>query len=176
MNKNIYLLPGLYNSGPDHWQTHWQKEYGFIRINQQEWNKPLCDDWLNTIEATLKGEDHTQVILIGHSTACCTIVKWAEKYKHIIKGVLLVAPSDTESPYYPDGPIGFAPMPSFHLPFPSIIITSTNDEVVSLERAKTFSASWGSKLIVVENGGHLGGDANLGLWPFGYGYLKKLMN
>lgn len=175
MNKHIYILPGLYNSGPEHWQTHWENAYGFTRINQKNWDNPVCDDWLTTVEATLKNEDHKQVILIGHSTACCTIVKWAEQYKHIIKGALLVAPSDTESIHYPPGPAGFAPMPSFRLPFPSIIITSTDDEVVTVDRATQFATNWGSELIVLEKSGHLGSAANLGLWPFGFEQLKKLM-
>lgn len=176
MNLHVFTLPGLYNSGPTHWQTYWENEYGFTRINQKEWNEPVCSDWLSTIESALENTDHSKIILIGHSTSCCTIVKWAETFKHVIKGALLVAPSDTESIHYPAGPKGFAPMPSFQLPFPSIIITSDNDEVISVERAKTFSDNWGSELVVVENGGHLGGDANLGLWSFGYEHLKKLMN
>jgi predicted alpha/beta hydrolase family esterase len=176
MNTKVFILPGLYNSGPQHWQTHWENEYGFIRINQKEWDRPVCEDWLTTVEKTLAGEVYENIILLGHSTACVTIVKWAEKYGHIIKGALLVAPSDTESENYPEDPTGFIPMPSFRLPFPSIIITTTKDEVVSVSRAKQFAENWGSELVLLEEGRHLGGDANLGLWPFGFQQLQKLMN
>ncbi|WP_081427991.1 alpha/beta hydrolase [Clostridium kluyveri] len=33
---NIKLVPGLNNSGTDHWQSTWEKRYGFGRVNQEE--------------------------------------------------------------------------------------------------------------------------------------------
>lgn len=175
MESIVFNLPGLYNSGPQHWQTYWENEYGFKRIEQSNWEEPICDDWIKTIDDAISLYPPDQVILIGHSLACCTIVKWAEKYKRIIKGTLLVAPSDTEAPNYPGGTIGFTPMPSFKLPFPSITITSSNDEYVSLERARLFAKNWGSELVVTGALGHINSASKLGNWPEGYELLKKLM-
>ena len=45
-SMKVFTVPGLYNSGPQHWQTHWENEYGFIRIEQKEWETPVCSDWL----------------------------------------------------------------------------------------------------------------------------------
>ena len=112
-----FTVPGLYNSGPQHWQTHWEKEYGFTRIEQKEWETPVCNDWLQTIDDTVTQYPLEEVILIGHSLACCTIVRWAEKYKRIIKGALLVGPSDVEAPSYPPGTTGFSPMPYINFLF-----------------------------------------------------------
>jgi uncharacterized protein len=172
----VFTVPGLYNSGPQHWQTHWEKEYGFTRIEQKEWETPVCDDWLQTIDEAVTKYRLNDVILIGHSLACCTIVRWAEKYKRVIKGALLVGPSDVEAPSYPPGTKGFSPMPTFKLPFPSIVIASSNDEYVTMERAKEFAANWGSELINAGDLGHINSSSNLGNWPFGYSILKKLMN
>jgi len=171
----IFTVPGLFNSGPQHWQTHWENEYGFVRIEQQDWETPVCDDWLQTIDAVVNQQPLNKVVLIGHSLACCTIVRWSEKYKRIIKGVLLVAPSDVEAPSYPRGTTGFSPMPKFKLPFPSIIIASSNDEYVTFERAKEFAGNWGSEFINAGELGHINSTSDLGLWPFGYTYLKRLM-
>jgi len=171
----IFTVPGLFNSGPQHWQTHWENEYGFVRIEQQDWETPVCDDWLQTIDAVVNQQPLNKVVLIGHSLACCTIVRWSEKYKRIIKGVLLVAPSDVEAPSYPPGTTGFSPMPKFKLPFPSIIIASSNDEYVTFERAKEFAGNWGSEFINAGELGHINSTSDLGLWPFGYTYLKRLM-
>jgi predicted alpha/beta hydrolase family esterase len=102
-------------------------------------------------------------------------VRWAEKYKRIIKGALLVAPSDVEAPSYPPGTRGFSPMPNFKLPFPSFIIASTNDEYVTFERAKEFAGNWGSKFIDAGDLGHINSASDLGNWPFGYTQLKKLI-
>ena len=171
----IFTVPGLFNSGPQHWQTHWENEYGFVRIEQQDWETPVCDDWLQTIDAVVNQQPLNKVVLIGHSLACCTIVRWSKKYNRIIKGVLLVAPSDVEAPSYPPGTTGFSPMPKFKLPFPSIIIASSNDEYVTFERAKEFAGNWGSEFINAGELGHINSTSDLGLWPFGYTYLKRLM-
>lgn len=175
MKSDVFILPGLYNSGPQHWQTYWENEYGFIRIEQDDWNTPVCDDWTERIDDTLALYPHHQVILVAHSLACCTTVKWAEKYKRVIKGALLVAPSDTEAPNYPEGTTGFTPMPLFKLPFPSIVIRSNNDEYVSVERAQYFAKNWGSELVMMDRLGHINSSSRLGLWPEGFERLKRLM-
>jgi uncharacterized protein len=33
----VLILPGLDNSGPEHWQTHWQKQNPhFVRVEQRD--------------------------------------------------------------------------------------------------------------------------------------------
>jgi predicted alpha/beta hydrolase family esterase len=118
----IFTVPGLYNSGPEHWQTHWEQEFGFTRIEQQNWDTPVCSEWLSTIDKAVTQHLLHEVILIGHSLACCTIVRWAQQYNRIIKGALLVGPSDEDAPSYPPGTSGFAPMPLYKLSFPSIVV------------------------------------------------------
>ena len=171
----IFTVPGIYNSGPQHWQTHWEKEYGFTRIEQKDWETPVCDDWLQTIDAVVTQYPLDEVILVGHSLACCTIVRWAEKYRRIIKGALLVGPSDVEAPSYPPGTTGFSPMPSFIMPFPSIVIASNNDEYVTMDRALFFAKNWGSELINAGDLGHINSSSDLGSWPFGISQLQKLV-
>jgi uncharacterized protein len=173
--SNIFLLPGLYNSGPQHWQTHWENEYDFIRIEQKDWETPVCEDWINTIDAAITKQNIGNVILIGHSLACCTIVHWANKFNRKIKGALLVAPSDVDAPSYPPGTTGFMPMPLYKLPFPSIVVASSNDEYVSIERAKYFANCWGSDFNNIGDHGHINPASNLGAWPEGYELLKKII-
>jgi len=170
----IFTIPGLYNSGPQHWQTHWEIEYGCTRIEQKDWETPICDDWLHNIDQAVTSWPLDQVILVGHSLACCTIVRWAEKYKRTIKGALLVGPSDVEAPSYPPGTTGFSPMPLIALPFPSIVVASSNDKYVTMERAKFFSKNWGSELINAGDLGHINSLSDLGNWPFGFAQLQKL--
>ena len=173
-NSIIFILPGLFNSGPQHWQTHWEQEHGFTRINQKDWETPVCEDWTNTIDAVVTQHSLDQVILVGHSLACCTVVHWANKFNRVIKGALLVGPSDVDAPSYPPGTSGFGPMPLNKLAFPSITITSSNDEYVSIERAQQFAAAWGSKLVNIGDYGHINSASNLGNWPEGMALLKQL--
>ncbi|MDF2190236.1 alpha/beta fold hydrolase [Paraflavitalea sp. CAU 1676] len=174
MNPIVFILPGLYDSGPQHWQTHWEQTYGFTRIRQRDWDTPVCADWLQTIDGIVSQQPLDQVILVGHSLACSTIVRWATAYDRTIKGALLVGPSDVEAPSYPPGTTGFMPMPLHKLPFPSITVASTNDEYVSIERAQQFADAWGSRLVNVGDYGHINSTSNLGLWPEGMALLKQL--
>ncbi|HEY0653970.1 MAG TPA: alpha/beta hydrolase [Chryseosolibacter sp.] len=172
--SNIFILPGLGNSGDEHWQTLWEKQFGFTRIQQRDWETPDRDEWIETIQRAISVVDPATVILVGHSLACSTIGYWAKKYSTPIKGALLVAPSDTESEVYPQGTTGFKPMPMDKLPFRSTVISSTNDMYVTVERANRFSNAWGSKLIILPDAGHINVAAGFGNWPGGIDFLKEL--
>ena len=169
-----FILPGLNNSGPQHWQTRWEQLYGFVRIQQRDWDTPVCEDWIHTVNEVIAPFPPAKVILIGHSLACCTIAHWAEKYRRTIKGAFLVAPSDVESPNYPKGTTGFDPMPLSPLPFPSTVVASSNDEYVTPERAAWFARQWGSAFTNIGRKGHINTASGLGDWPEGYELLKKL--
>jgi predicted alpha/beta hydrolase family esterase len=173
-NAKIFILPGLENSGDQHWQTLWEKKYDFSRINQKDWITPVCDEWIETVEQEVSKIGTDNIILVGHSLACATIAFWSAKYNKKIKGALLVAPSDTEAPSYPSGTKGFNPMPVNKLPFPSITITSSNDTFVSVQRAQFFANAWASKFVNIGEAGHINALSGFGPWPEGLTYLKEL--
>lgn len=173
-HSTILLHPGLYNSGEQHWQTHWEKQYGFVRIEQNDWDTPARQDWVARLDEKVMQHAPGDVILAGHSLACITIAYWAKQFNRPIKGALLVAPSDTEAPSYPEGTSGFQPVPLLKLSFPSIVVSSNDDEYVSPARAKQFADAWGSSYVEVENLGHINSASNLGLWDFGAQLLLQL--
>ena len=162
---NYLIIPGLGNSGPEHWQTYFEQAgENFIRINQQEWNAPLCRDWVTTIDKVISSYESSTVVLIGHSLGCTTIAHWAKESGKVIKGAMLVAPSDIENPVYTFPAVGFAPIPTDIINFPTIVVASTNDPWVSLERATFFADQWGSKLINIGDAGHINADSGFGKW------------
>lgn len=171
--STILIHPGLGNSGDGHWQTLWEKEYGFTRVNQRDWETPDCEEWIATLDKFVRDAGNN-VIVVGHSLACCTIVNWSKKFATPLKAALLVAPSDTESEIYPPGTTGFKPMPLATLRFPSITVTSTDDPYVSVQRAEDFARHWGSNLIKVENAGHINVASGFGAWTKGLALLRKL--
>jgi predicted alpha/beta hydrolase family esterase len=173
-NSKIFIIPGLNNSGDQHWQTLWEKKYNFTRVNQEDWDTPSREEWVERVENTLGKTNSDNIILVCHSLACSTVAFWSAKYKRKIKGALFVAPSDTEAPIYPPGTTGFMPMPLNRLHFPSITITSSDDHYVSLDRAKIFTNAWGSKLIDIGKAGHINTNSGHGEWPEGLQYLKEL--
>lgn len=175
--ETIYLIvPGVGNSGPQHWQTLWEKEFPekFRRIRQSEWERPVCDDWTATIEAEVQKESPARVVLVAHSLGCTAVAQWARAFGTRIKGAFLVAPSDCEAPTYTFDTKGFAPIPLDALPFKSVVIASTDDEYISLERAAQFAKAWGSEFVNVGAKGHLNADAGYGEWGEGLELLHLL--
>ena len=63
--------------------------------------------------------------------------------------------------------LGFPPCRSLELPFPSMLLASTDDPFCRLERARHFAAAWGSELIEVGPAGHISADSGHGAWPDG---------
>jgi uncharacterized protein len=169
-------IPGLRNSDHKHWQTIWEHEFpeDFFRVIQADWERPNCNEWTARLEEALKQYDHKQLILIGHSVGCVTIIKWFEKYGHKIKGALFVAPSDVDKPGYPSYITGFSPMPAYRLPFPTIVVASTDDHVVDIDRARSFADTWGSEYVELVNAGHIESKSGYGKWDFGLLLLKRL--
>jgi len=173
-NSRILILPGLGNSGEGHWQTIWEKEHNFTRVNQRDWNTPVCADWIEKLDQVVMQGTPSTTILVGHSLACTTVAFWAAQYQRVIKGALLVAPSDTEANTYPVGTSGFTPMPTQRLPFPSIVVTSSNDYYVRLERAEELARYWGGKFVNIGPAGHINVAAGFGNWHDGLALLHQL--
>ena len=172
------VLPGIGNSGPDHWQTRWEAiDPALRRLHQAEWDAPRCADWVRTLDARLTAADRP-VHLVAHSSACLMVAHWAAQAAPAnlarVAGALLVGPSDPDGPSYPAGPTGFSPVPLIRLPFPTIVVASTDDEYVALERAREFAAAWGSRIVVLERAGHINSASGLGNWLEGYALLGSL--
>lgn len=172
---HYFIVPGLGNSGPEHWQTFFETTgENFRRINQQEWDTPACNNWIETIEEAIASYDPATVVLVGHSLGCSTIAHWAKKYKRKIKGALLVAPSDLEAPQYTFPATGFAPIPMDKIHFKTIVVASADDPWVSLERAEYFASYWGSEFINIGNAGHINTASGHKEWKEGLTILKTL--
>ena len=171
----VYIVPGLGNSGPGHWQSHFEAlNPDFIRIEQREWESPARTDWVATLEHALAGEDLGRVVLVAHSLGCVTVAHWAARYGHAIRGALLVAPSDVETAHYAAFPTtGFGPMPLQRLPFPSTVVTSSTDDWVSPARARQFADAWGSELVNIGAAGHINAASGHGPWPDGLALLRQ---
>ncbi|MFD2940204.1 RBBP9/YdeN family alpha/beta hydrolase [Flavobacterium notoginsengisoli] len=173
---NYLIVPGLGNSGAEHWQTYFENSGdNFYRIDQKEWDAPNCEEWIETIDKKVSEFDPSTVVLIGHSLGCSTIAHWATKYKRQIKGALLVAPSDLEAPQYSFPAVGFAPIPLVQINFNTIVVASSDDIWVSLERAKFFADNWGSEFINIGDAGHINVSSGHTNWEEGLEILRRIV-
>lgn len=174
MKTRILILPGYGNSGVEHWQTLWELSHSnFKRVQQRDWEHPVCEEWVQVLEKALEKVD-SDVVLVAHSLACLVVAHWANKEHRPIKGALLVAPPNTSRSIFPKEALGFENTPLLPFDFPSIVVASTNDEYASIEYAQKCATAWGSECVNVGAKGHINTQSALGFWDEGYALLEKL--
>ena len=175
---SVLIIPGLGDSGPQHWQSLWEASYPeYQRVRQTDWERPRCSDWVSNLDAAISAAN-PPLVLVAHSMGCIGVIHWAATTRNGNKRVaaaLLVSPPDVEAETIPAGPTGFAPCPLIRLPFRSIVVASTNDPFAALDRAKTFAGAWGSEIVILESAGHINAASGHGPWPEGKRLLDKLM-
>ena len=174
------VLPGYGGSGPRHWQTLWEKRdpKQFKRVNQRDWDHPDRAEWVGALGRTI-ADYPGDMILVAHSLACLLVPHWTQtsqaRMRGRVRAALLVAPADPAGPAFPQSATGFAPLPMFPLPFPSLVVASTNDPYASIAFAAGAAQAWGSSCEIVGAKGHINVDSDLGDWPEGMGLLYGLV-
>ncbi|MBL7781750.1 MAG: serine hydrolase family protein [Saprospiraceae bacterium] len=177
MSVQYLIVPGYGDSNAQHWQTYFEHQLpNARRVVQKDWEHPICTDWVQAIDEAVAACSDSDVILIGHSLGCIAIVHWAQQSAVPIRGALLVAPADLENPHE-DLPLnGFTPIPLHSLPFPSLVVASSNDSWAAPERSRFFAEKWGSDFLTLENAGHINSDAGYGDWPAGLQLLGSFFD
>lgn len=170
----VLVLPGLNGSGPDHWQSRWERRHPELRrVEQASWDRPRLGDWASTLEEAVSS--HRRVILVAHSLGCALVAHWARcGSTGRVASALLVAPADVERPGASPEIRSFAPMPVAPLPFPAWVVASADDPYASLARARHFAEAWGARFLDVGRAGHLNVDSGHGHWPEGEALLEQL--
>jgi predicted alpha/beta hydrolase family esterase len=165
----VLIVPGLYGSGPDHWQSHWQKQHpSWQRVTQDNWSLPDLDTWAERLCDALVAAPGP-VLIAAHSFGCLVTAKVAAQYPRHIAGALLVAPANPQK----FGVVGR--LPHQPLGFPSRIVASDNDPWMSLEIAREWAARWGSALTVLRGAGHINAESGLGDWAAGLDLLNRIV-
>lgn len=172
------IIPGWKGSGPDHWQTYWQKKlFPSSRVSVSSWDEPNPEDWVKAINSAVEAANN-EVVIVAHSLGCIAFTKWVSNaHPHLvakIQGALLVAPADVERPDCPSTIKTFAPIPSQRLPFKSIIIGSENDPAASKKRIQTFSKNWGAQCEIIGKVGHINTLSGHTEWINGFYWLSQL--
>ncbi len=175
MPTPVLILPGLGNSGPQHWQTLWeQRHLHFQRVNQRDWIRPVCGEWVGVLDAAVK-TCTSPPVLVAHSLACLLVAHWASRSTSAIRGALLVAIPDPDAPEFPADARGFSPLPMRPFPFSSIVVASADDPLGSLAHATHCAAVWRSDCVEIGAAGHINADSGLGDWNEGYVLLQRLL-
>ena len=162
------ILPGIGNSGPDHWQSHWQQRNpSLTRFQPSDWDHPDRDDWLAALDKAVATTPEPP-FLIAHSLSCLLIARWLERPHAPIRGAFLVRVPDPSSPAFPrtEAPT-FLDIPNHSFQIPALIVASTNDPYGSTDYAQTRARQWGTGLVTAGPLGHIGDSSGVGDWPQG---------
>ncbi|UGQ45291.1 RBBP9/YdeN family alpha/beta hydrolase [Massilia endophytica] len=167
-NYRVLVVPGLSNSGEEHWQSRWQRLYpGFERVNQQDWETPNLQAWRANVDR-VRQEDRRPTLIAAHSFGSLASALSVAEDPLGVEGLLLVAPADPDK-------FGLAArLPQGPLPCPSIVIASSTDPWMDIGKAREWAARWGSRFIDIGERGHINSESGLGDWIFGQQQLQLL--
>lgn len=162
----VLILPGWQNSGPEHWQSRWERLHGDRRVEQRDWFTPKRADWVAALEAEVSAAPG-DVVLVAHSLGCVLTAHWAAASPRAVRvrGALLVAPPQLDRADMPAELADFCPMPQQRLPFPSVLIFSTDDPYSDAGWSARQAAAWGAEPIALGPRGHINAESGLGDWP-----------
>ena len=177
MNTTALILPGIGDSDPEHWQSLWQQSPSVMRVQQRDWNHPICSEWVDVLERSV-AQAGEHVVLVAHSLGCLLVAHWAAQTKLKVKGAMLVAPpSPTAVPsadIFATAASGFLPIPMQPFNFPSITVGSTNDSYSDLDFTQSCAAAWGSRFIKAGAVGHINTRSGVGEWREGFSLFQQL--
>lgn len=174
---DFLILPGLGNSGVDHWQSYWCLAFrNATRVIQDDWDNPRRADWMARLDAAIAGGARPAV-LVCHSLSCSLAAHWAARGdKGRVVAAFLVSPSDVDSPAHtPETTRDFAPIPTRPFPVPTLVAASEDDPFVPLSRAQELARAWGADCCCIGALGHVNSDSKLGYWPQGLVLLGQLL-
>ncbi len=179
-DPTILTVPGLDNSGPDHWQSHWERQsLNCRRVDMGNWRTPNRNAWVNRINIAIR-QTQGPIVLVAHSLGCHAVAWWTALERPTasapVIGALLVAPPEVDNAPRDPRLCSFAPSARGVLPFPSLLVSSRDDPYITPDRAYRLASFWGADHIDAGRLGHINAEARLGDWRFGKTLLARLLD
>ncbi|GAA1503025.1 hypothetical protein BJ978_003104 [Agromyces terreus] len=169
------IVPGIYDSGPRHWQTHWERQLErAVRIAPSSWDEPRLVDWIAAIDRA-SAEAGPEAVVVAHSMGCIAFAEWLLRNPGRASAVLFVAPADPEGDRYPEAAHEFAGIGAGELGVPALVVGSENDPFGTREFSAALARTWGAAFVSAGALGHINADSGLGAWPEGRDLLDGLV-
>ncbi|PXX38417.1 MULTISPECIES: alpha/beta hydrolase [Burkholderia] len=168
MEQAIVIVPGIGNSGADHWQSHWEATLpGATRMTPASWDAPDLSDWIAALdEAVAKAA--APPLVICHSLGCLLFAHWHAVSTRSVRGAFLVAVPDPGGPRFPVAAKVFAKLPTGNFGgLPVLAIASSDDPYDPLGRGIAWASTYGATPLLLGARGHLNAAAGLGEWREG---------
>lgn len=181
------IIPGRNGSGSGHWQT-WLETHlpDAQRVVGIDWDQPAIHAWAGAIVREI---DHAagEVWLVAHSFGALAALLAGQRRSGRIAGAMLVAPADpelfTEAGFqdWTDDATTRSPsvarlLPHEALPYPALLVLSSNDPWLRVTTGLTWASRWGARVVQAGPVGHLNDGSGHGPWPEGLALFQRFRN
>ncbi len=166
-DADILIVPGLFGSGPDHWQTRWEQKLSTARrIVQDDWEHPSLVAWRARIVEEVARATRP-VVLVAHSLGALASAHAGPRLEGKVAGAFLVAPPSAKglAPLDAVEPAFLAPLAP--LPFRSLVVASRDDPFAAFEESEALARALGAELADAGLSGHINVESGHGPWPEG---------
>lgn len=179
----IVFVPGYGDSPPGHWQREWHDalvgEGGSpVWVTQPDWEAGPAQTWVDTLDAAVAATPGPLAV-VAHSLGVLTVVRWAanapRRVTARVAGALLVAAPDPAAPAFP-AHLGWGAAERDALPFPALLVASSDDHYATPARSREFADAWAARLVDVGAAGHVNAASGFGPWPRGPRLLEELLS
>lgn len=166
----VLIVPGLYGSGPAHWQSWLHAQVpGSERVEQLDNATPDLLAWSARVGAAIDaGEEPTWIV--AHSFGMLASLHASVGREARIAGLLLVAPADPDK-------FGVRQLlPKQALSIPAILAASSNDPWMTPDKAQALARTLGLSFLPLGAVGHVNTESGHGPWPQGLELLRRLQS
>jgi len=178
------IIPGRNGSGPGHWQSWIESRIPDARrVCGIDWDKPAIHAWAGAIVREI---DHAagEVWLVAHSFGALAALLAGQRRGDRIAGAMLVAPADPEL-FTEAGLVDWSKeealrgspvshlLPHTALPYPALLVLSSNDPWLRVTSGLTWASRWGARVVQAGPVGHLNEGSGHGPWPEGLALLQR---
>lgn len=171
------MVPGIGGSGPDHWQSHWERSWpGARRMAPASWDEPDLMDWIAALDRAVSSST-VPPVLICHSLGCLLFAHWRAASATPIAAALLVAVPDPAGPAFPPQATAFGSLPPVAFgERPVLAVASSNDPYDPQGHAIAWAEAAGAMPRRIGPHGHLNAASGLGDWPEGQAILRDMLS
>jgi predicted alpha/beta hydrolase family esterase len=164
----VLLQPGIYNSGPQHWQSHWEREHrNVMRVEQRNWTHPVCGEWVRRLDQCIEA-CVVPPVLVAHSLGCLAAARWCASSDRPLRGLVLVAVPDPAGPGFPADASGFGEVPPHLGGRPVTLVSSSDDPYSSAAFTRAAVKAWSARHVSLGAAGHINAESGLGAWRQGW--------
>lgn len=159
----IILVPGIGETGPDHWLSRWQSK---LATAHRVHASPDHAHDVAALQKAVADERALPVVLVCHALGCSAALRAAHGFvQGRVRGAFLVAPPSDA--FLHRQATGFAPIPHTKLPFPAVLIASRNDPAAVYSGSEALASALGASFVDAGEAGGLDSEAGFGPWPEG---------